>query len=347
MSTAISASIASATASTAVTSPLMTPTVTFLAGFSLLTRSPSEIIPEMPREGDKEERRLFKKRVEERVNSSETAGVAQSELSQEVGAEDVEDLESKYLQPVFARNQSIISELLTALSVHLLVGCGLEGNVEVSVCAICRRDESEDRICLSSPLPQQLHLYCGTAVIRGGTQPFHGLYRSSRSVVKVMTTTDRDKTSQPDESTDDEAREREYIKRISLLPMIPVLNLGTTLSSCSYLDDHCAAVMACGIILIDLRKGISKAQEIQSELVAKKRLNDKRIYSDTQIGFQSIMSDKTCASSIPSSWAGGTISFVPKMHQDPSQALPPSVSVCAYRNIRPALLTILFEQQES
>ena len=326
----------------------MTPTVTFLAGFSLLTRSPSEIIPETPREGDKEERRLFKKRVEERLNSSETAGVAQCELSQEVGTEDVEDLESKYLQPVFARNQSISSELLTVLSVHLLVGCGPEDSIEVSVCAICRRDESEDRICLSSPLPQQLHLYCGTAVISGGTHPSHGLHRSSRSIVKVLTTTDWDKTSVPDESTDDGAREREYIKRISLLPMIPVLNLGTTLSSCSYLDNHCAAVMACGIILIDLRIGISKAQEIQSELlVAKTRLNDKQIHSNTQIGFQSLMSDKTCASSIPSSWANGSISFVPKMHQDPSQALPPSVSVCAYRHIRPALLTILFEQQES
>lgn len=324
--------------------------MTYLGGFSLLTRSNSEIIPEMPREGDEEEKRLLKKREEERVNIKGAAGVLQVELNEEAGSENAEDLESKYSQPVFAKNQSISSEPLAALSVHILVRGGPEDSVEVSVCAICKRDESEDRICLSSPLPQQLHLYCGTVVIGDETYHSHGLYRTSRSFGNVLNTTDMDRTSQPDESTDNGVgeKEKDKSKRISVLPMTPVLNLGSTLSSCSYLDSHCAAVTACGIILIDLREAIRKAQEVQSEpLVAEARLKEKQIHSSNQIGFQSLMMDKTCASSIPNSWAGGTVSFVPQMSQDPSQGLPLSISVCAYRHVQPALLTILFELQKS
>ena len=233
-------------------------------------------MPVVPRAGDEEEIRLLRKREEDRKKRGGIKGNIQSKLNEVVCSENVEDLGSKYLQPVFIRNQSICSESLTALSAHLILREGLSGSLEVSVCAICKRDESEDSACLSTLLPQQLHLYCGTAVI-SDYQSGYGTYQSAGGEGDLsfhhesVDIKDREK-----EKEQEKEKEKEKERRMSTLMMTPVLNLGSTLSSCCFLDTRCAIVVACGVVLIDLRAALHRASEMEMKrLAAEEVMTDK------------------------------------------------------------------------
>ena len=55
----------------------------------------------------------------------------------------------------------------------------------------------------------------------------------------------------------------DYLKGPSVLPMHPVFNLGSNVSSCSFLGPHCAFVAPEGVFLLDLRSANARAKSTE------------------------------------------------------------------------------------
>jgi hypothetical protein len=185
------------------------PIITPLKSLSLCANSTSEMPPKDPYKGVVEER---------------------GEVSHR-GVLEVDDDAVKYTHPVYSARRTDYSKALSVYSASLLVKDLGEGQFELSVCAVCGVKEPEAALPVTdsashtpSPLPPQLHLYCGTM---------------------------------------------NCLKGPAVLPMHPVLNLGSHVSSCSLLGPNCAFVAPEGVFLVDLRSASSRAKstEILNEAV--------------------------------------------------------------------------------
>ena len=135
----------------------------------------------------------------------------------------------KYIHPVFALRRTDYSKTLSVYSATLLVKDTGEGNFELSVCAICSTQDQE--ASLSSPVTH------GASNTTCQLPPQLHLYCG---------TTDCLTGPGP-----------------AVLPMHPVMNLGSSVSSSSFLGPHCAFVAPEGIFLVDLRSANSRAKSTE------------------------------------------------------------------------------------
>lgn len=191
----------------------------------------------MPVEDDEDEKLEKERAKKERRRKS----IQNKEY--EVKTVEQEDVGEKYTHPVFLKSQSEYSEPLTAYGACLLFKAGCEGEYEVSVCAVCARDESEDYIMLPHPAPQQLHLYCGTAVISDDDVSIAPL--DSVSGLRSSQRVGGDRKGRDVKATP--------------LPMISLLNLGSSVYSFSSHAARCSLVLPCGVILVNLRDAVPVA----------------------------------------------------------------------------------------
>lgn len=125
----------------------MGPVITPLKSLSVCANSTSEMPPKDPYKGVVEER---------------------GDVSYKGILEDDDDA-VKYIHPVYNTRRTDYSQALSVYSASLLVKDLGEGQFEFSVCAVCSVKDPEtalsvtDSACVTpSPLPPQLHLYCGT-----------------------------------------------------------------------------------------------------------------------------------------------------------------------------------------
>ena len=199
-----------------------------------------------------------KKSRERAAAAAMMAEKAAAEKQLPVVAED-HPLVKAYQLPVFESGRMDFSEpIFPATAPHLhgegahLVLSERGAGLELKLFLVCHRDDSEDVARLRQnryplPLPQQLHLYCGSvtvgedlssSLLSVGSHGWHH-QRSSRSGhrsgVAVMT-----------------------------MPMHPVLNLGSSLSSLSFRGVHCALVVPHGCFLLDLVSAAAAAAELHN-----------------------------------------------------------------------------------
>ena len=278
------------------------------------------------------------------------------------------DVGLKYLSPVYLYSQTDYFKPITVRSARILILKHENNEIHVSICAVGLTDQTDDD-CDSHNSPagnqqsqksqksqrQQLNFYCTTAVIAEDPGPSDSALFSKLHRVKSSSGKDKDGKDKKNNS--------------NILPMMAVLNLGCTASSCTFYGPWCSIVLSCGVILLDLKLAIIKAEEI-------KILNKKADAADTlsrmkghrslpqpvtqvahtahtvpQMTFRGMLAEKSCASSHPCTWSNGSVSFISRRIFDEdtlgvsvsvSERESESVSVVAYRHNNPTLLTVTF-----
>ena len=162
-----------------------------------------------------------------------------------------------YQLPVFERGRMDFSEPVFPVTAphlhgegaHLVLNEGAAG-LELTLYLVCHRDDSEDVARLREsryplPLPQQLHLYCGSVVLADDLSSLllsagnHGWQQQ-----RLPRSGHRSSTA------------------VMMMPMHPVLNLGSSLSSLSFRGAHCALVVPQGCFLLDLDSAAAAAGEL-------------------------------------------------------------------------------------
>jgi hypothetical protein len=138
----------------------------------------------------------------------------------------------KYTHPVYSTRRTDYSKALSVYSASLLVKDIGEGQFELSVCAVCSVMEPETALLITDSSASQTP---------SQLPPQLHLYCGTMNGLKGP----------------------------AVLPMHPVLNLGSHVSSCSLLGPNCAFVAPEGVFLVDLRSASSRAKstEILNEAV--------------------------------------------------------------------------------
>ena len=201
-----------ATYSSALNISSSLPSITFMSCFTLNSNSLEEVPPSDPSTHD----------GIDGLNLS-------VESAQRWSAHEEED-DVKYVLPVYASKRTNYSRPLAPMKMSLLLtegteagsGTGDSGCMELSVCAVCRKDDDDFDFSLPSDRqPTQLQLYCGTYLL-----------------------------------------DKEYSVLIPTpLPMHPVLNMGSDVTACSLLGLDCCFVVPKGIFLVDLKSACSRAKK--------------------------------------------------------------------------------------
>ena len=142
-----------------------------------------------------------------------------------MSVKDDDDDAIKYIHPVFALRRTDYSQVLSIYSATLFVNDIGEGNFELSICAICSTQDPD----IPPPVTH------GNYPTLSHLPPQLHLYCG---------TTD-------------------CLKGPSVLPMHPVFNLGSNVSSCSFLGPHCAFLAPEGVFLVDLRSANSRAKSTE------------------------------------------------------------------------------------
>jgi hypothetical protein len=259
LSSAVTASISAATTSAAVNQATSVPRVTCIAKLILLTNSFDEVIPDEPVEA-----------VEGSKKRRKDKGVE-------------EDVGEKYENPVYEQGRTNFSDPIRALSAHLVLSGGEEeGEFDLSVCAVCTRDDEEDACRLQVEVEQQLHLYCGTVTLsealltagmisEDGDEDGRGYCHDSESIsiqqnggdalISASTKSRRSRGGSRTPLSRSQSRER---LRVTVVPMHDVLCLGTALYSCSFRDNRCVMVMPSKVILIHLSDVVAFSTAMQT-----------------------------------------------------------------------------------
>jgi hypothetical protein len=170
--------------------------------------------------------------------------------------------------PEYAQRRSDYTEPLLPLCTTLLLREGKKADLELSVCAACVRDETWDRSILHDTAPQQLQLYCGSLSLTDFTLGDRGAGGGAGAGAGAGGgggwVGDRGAGGGLSEwgMTGD-------FRPHFPLPMHPVLNLGSSVSCCTFQGPHCCVVSPGRTLLVDLGSACSKAKitEILNEAV--------------------------------------------------------------------------------
>jgi hypothetical protein len=246
---AVAAAVASsALAAVGLTHQSLAPVITPLLSLSLRANSPREIPPNDPDHG-----------VEEVAEEPWGVGKVEDEIPSE---------DPVRAHPVYEQKRCEYSESLLPLCTTLLLREGKKGELELSVCAACVRDETWDLSILHdtslSPAPQQLLLYCGSISLTDCTLGDRGAGRGgSGRGGSGGWTGDRGGGGVSEWGQKGDPRPH------FLLPMHPVLNLGPSVSCCTFQGPHCCVVSPGRTVLVDLGSACSRAKitEILNEAV--------------------------------------------------------------------------------
>ena len=199
------------------------------------------------------------KKSRDRAAAAMMAEKLAAEKQQQPMVEEDHPLVKAYQLPVFERSRMDFSEPIFPATAPYLNGEGAHlvlsergAGFELTLYLVCHRDDSEDVARLRQsryplPLAEQLHLYCGSVVL--------GEELSSSLLL----------------SFGNHCWQQRLPPRIGhhsgttvlMMPMHPVLNLGSSLSSLSFRGVHCALVVPQGCFLLDLDSASAAARELQ------------------------------------------------------------------------------------